>query len=415
MADKPYRVYRGGRRSAGPSGDEPPLRLPPVDGADPAPADAAPVDGGRRRGPVVLPPEPRPVEPRRAPGPPAPVPRGHRAPGLPGVPGRRLGRIGRRLVLRVVLLVLSLLVAVLGVWVAIGYLAFRASVEQANRRLDARHPGTRAALAPQHGLLLSKPTTVLILGADRTGHSDSLQLVHTDPGRHLVSTLSLPRDLLVPIPGRAGRAKLNQAYAEGGAPLAVRTVTGLTGLRVNHAVIVDFAGFRGLVDALGGITIDSPEAIRSRFDGITYRFPKGRQTLDGRRALAYARVRKNALNPADSDVSRGVHQQQVLRAIRHELVSPRSLLRLRTIGRELAEPLATDMSANQILSLGWVDFRAQRKLTCNLGGTPSSIGGVAGIVGDNVGNRRVLDEFLGRVAVQVSKRPGAYEPACRRG
>jgi LCP family protein required for cell wall assembly len=232
-------------------------------------------------------------------------------------------------------------------------------VEAANARLERLDPKAVLALTGQGGLPLRTPTNVLVLGADRTGRADSMQILHADGGENLVSTLAIPRDLRLAIPGH-GERKLNEAYALGGPALAIQTVQQLTGLPIHHVVVVDFNGFRDLIDAVGGIEVTSSQRIRSTFDGITFNFVKGRNELNGRRALAYARVRKNELNTADSDVSRGVRQAQVIAALKDELISPSTILRLRGVGEQLASPLATDLSANEILTLGWVDFRAQR-------------------------------------------------------
>ncbi len=408
MADRPYRVYRGRRRVKPLEEGEPRLRLPEVAGVAahaPASPPAAAPEAPRRRGAVILPPADAP--PPIAPSPQRTPPR---APAQPGAPrGPRRVRPGRLLAI-----VASLVVLGLGAWLVVGYLAFRASVEDANARLEALDPTARQVLSTQRGLPLSQATNVLVLGADRTGRADSMQIMRTDPDAHLVSTLAIPRDLRVEVPGR-GTRKLNEAYALGGPSLAIRTVQGLTGLPIHHVVVVDFKGFRQLIDAVGGVELDSPQPLRSTFDGITYRFPRGRVELDGRRALAYARIRKNELNRSDSDVTRGVRQQQVIAALKDRLVSPGTLFRLRSVGRELAGPLATDLSANEILALGWVEFRSQRKLSCNLGGEPTSIGGVSYLTGDGGGNRRVLGEFLGRTAVQPVRRTQIFAPACRAG
>ena len=76
-------------------------------------------------------------------------------------------------------------------------------------------------------------------------------LVRTDPSHHQLSYLSIPRDLLVPVPG-VGNAKINAAYQAGGAALAIQTVHDYTGVPIDHAVILDFNGFKDLIDAEGG-------------------------------------------------------------------------------------------------------------------------------------------------------------------
>ena len=290
--EKPYRVYRGGRVKG-----KVPLQ-PRPDGAQP-PSDGR--GAGRRR----------PPRPRR--------PRG------PGTWTKK----------HWILLTLGLVFVLLVVWAATSYLAFSQGVSAANKRLDER---TRRTLTSQGGLLLSHPTTILLLGTDHANtdqraadrHSDSIMLVRTDPGRHRIAYLSVMRDLRVAIPGY-GDGKINAAVQFGGPALAVRTVEGFTGLKVNHVVIVDFGAFADLIDKVGGITVNVPERILSnRFDcpfataarcdrWQGWRFAKGPQHMNGGRALIYSRIRENRLNPAESDATRTERQQAVLQALTGKL------------------------------------------------------------------------------------------------
>ena len=93
------------------------------------------------------------------------------------------------------------------------------------------------------------PQTILILGSDKRpdiegdpGRSDTTMLLRLDPDKDVISLFSLPRDLKVNIPGY-GVGKLNEAYAVGGPELTLEMVKGLTGLKINHVVNVDFEGF----------------------------------------------------------------------------------------------------------------------------------------------------------------------------
>ena len=161
-------------------------------------------------------------------------------------------------------------------------------------------------------------------GAGSTARADSILLMRTDPGKHLISMLSIPRDLLRQIPGH-GRTKINAAYAYGGAPLLIRTINSLTGLQVNHIVLVNFAGFKELIDSMGGVTLYNKRKIcrPSTFDGHNWVLPQGHDHLDGRRALAYSRIR-HTTNPQDTDISRTERQQLVMQRCRHQLVSSRA-------------------------------------------------------------------------------------------
>jgi polyisoprenyl-teichoic acid--peptidoglycan teichoic acid transferase len=359
--------------------------------------------GGRVKGKVPL--------QRRAP---APARDGRREAPYRG-PGAKPAR--RRRWRRWVSLGILILLGLIAVWAVASYLAVRSGVAEANDRLGG---SARRALTPQDGLLLSEPTSILLLGTDsaptraRAGlnHTDSMMLVTTDPDHNRISYLSMPRDLRVVIPGH-GTDKINVAFQIGGARLAVRTVREYTGLPVHHLVIVDFARFEELIDALGGVAVDVPKPILSnRFDcpyrtaeqcsnWDGWRFEKGRHELNGRRALIYSRIRENRLDPAENDLSRAERQQDVLQALTHELTSFGTLVRLPWVGDDLTKPLATDLTTGEFLQLGWRRFRggSDRALHCRLGGEPQTIGGGSYIAPDEA-TRLVIAAIRGDSAPQ---------------
>jgi LCP family protein required for cell wall assembly len=378
--DKPYRVYRGGRAKG---------RVPLTRNVSPGSA--------------------------QPPGSPA---------GL-STPGRR--RWGRWVVVGLLVL-LVLLVA----WTVTSYLAVSSGVSEANDRVPA---GVRRQLAKKDGLLVSTPTTILVLGTDggtqkgRAGanRADSIMLLRTDPAKKRLAFLSIPRDLQVEIP-EVGVDKINAANQIGGTALALRTVKELTGLDVNHVVFVDFDRFRELIDAVGGIDVVVPRKIRSdRFDcpyktakrcseWPGWRFAKGKQHMDGRRALVYSRIRHNQLDPADNDFTRSRRQQDVVEATLDKVTSFGTSLKLPFVGDQLAAPLATDLGAWQLMQLGWVYFRADKgkALHCRLGGDPATVGGESVILGseDNVST---VAMFTGRSAPLAPPRGLPYAPGCTVG
>ena len=327
-------------------------------------------------------------------------------------PRTRRPRWGRRVGLAVLLVVVLMVV-----WLVASYLAFRSGVAEANDRLP---PDVEAGLAAQDGLVLTNPSLIVLLGTDGDAtearadarRSDSILLVRTDPARHRIAYLSIPRDLRVEIPGY-GSNKINAAFQLGGPGLAMRTIRNLTGLQANHVALVDFDDFRSVIDTLGGITIDVPEPILSnRFDcpystearcgaWPGWRFEAGEHELDGRRALIYSRIRENQLDPAQNDLSRGGRQQEVVEAMADEIVGLRTFLRLPFIGDELVRPLTTDLSAGELLQLGWVKFRANssRALHCRLGGDLSTDGGASVILGGEE-NFATIRMFQGLAAPQ---------------
>ena len=351
-----------------------------------------------------------------------------RAPREPKVrrPRRRWGwkrRIGVGLLLLLVLIV---------VWAVAGYLAFRGGVAKANERMKQMSPGIDSVLTKQNGMLLSHSTSILLLGRDhentdqRVGlnNSDSIMILRTDPSRHRLVYLSIPRDLRVPIPGY-GEDRINSAFPRGGPSLAVRTIKSFTGLDINHVMIVDFQSFKSLIDNIGGIDINVPERILSNKFDCPYNasrcarwqgwhFNKGTQHMDGKRALIYSRIRENRYNPAESDITRGERQQAVIRAVMHKMLGFSTAFKLPFNGSSLLTPLTTDLSAWQLIQLGWVMKRAGQKnaLHCRLGGTATSIGGASVIVGTEQ-NLSVIQMVMGRSAVQPPlPGSGPYGPGC---
>jgi polyisoprenyl-teichoic acid--peptidoglycan teichoic acid transferase len=332
---------------------------------------------------------------------------------------------------RIGLTLLGLIVLIV-IWSILGYLSFRSGVAKANERMRQTSPGIEQVLAKQSGAVLSHPTTILMLGRDYANtdqrvtdnHSDSIMILRTDPSKHRLAYLSIPRDLRVAVPGH-GEQKINAAMQIGGPTLVVETIRALTGsaLPINHIMIVDFSQFKDLIDNIGGIDINVPQPILSnKFDcpydaaGCArwkgWRFAKGPQHMNGRRALIYSRIRENQLNPRDTDISRGGRQQAVLRAAMHKLLGFGTFMKLPFDGKSLLTPLTTDLSAWQFVQLGWVLKRANdgNALHCRLGGTPAGYG--SDIIGSEE-NRSVIAMVTGVSAPQPpQKSEGLFGPGC---
>jgi polyisoprenyl-teichoic acid--peptidoglycan teichoic acid transferase len=143
-------------------------------------------------------------------------------------------------------------------------------------------------------------------GSMESGRADALQLVIIDTARRRGAVLSFPRDSYVPIPGH-GTSKINAAMAFGGPPLLVATFERLTGLTIDYYALTSFDGLTDIVNKVGGVQVNVDMNLRDHFAGAF--LDKGRQTLRGGQALAYARARKT-LPGGDFDRSR--HQGQLL-------------------------------------------------------------------------------------------------------
>jgi LCP family protein required for cell wall assembly len=165
----------------------------------------------------------------------------------------------------------------------------------------------------------SQPITALLIGSDHrsdgatgmNGLSDTLMLARMDPTHHMVSLLSIPRDLWVPSLG----SKINSAYSEGGDAKSLQAVEEVTGVRPNYLMNVDFSGFQKLVDALGGVYLNVDQYYYNPLAQSTYTgfsaidIKPGYQKLNGADALAFSRYRHT-----DDDFHRQARQQMFLRA-----------------------------------------------------------------------------------------------------
>ncbi len=212
----------------------------------------------------------------------------------------------------------------------------------------------------------TEPVTVVLIGVDTTPEragegalplADAIILARVDPVGKTAVLLSVPRDLLVEIPG-VGWDRINAAYAYGeangvgGPTLIMATVERNFGVRVDAFARVDFRGFVRMVDLLGGVVVDVPAPIKDdEFPGpgFSYQrvyFSPGLQRLDGTRALAYVRTRHD-----DNDLARGLRQQQVLRALRAQALRVEALRRAPELLAALGSAVRTDLTPRQALAL----------------------------------------------------------------
>jgi len=150
-----------------------------------------------------------------------------------------------------------------------------------------------------------------VMGAQR---SDTIMVVHIDGDRRGASVISIPRDSWVEVPGH-GRTKINAAFSYAGPSLAVSTVERLTGLRIDHLAVVDWAGFSALTDALGGVEVDVPGTVYDSSHKVTW--TAGRHRLDGAAALDYVRMRYGL---PGGDFDRIRRQQYFLHQLLHTIL-----------------------------------------------------------------------------------------------
>jgi len=196
-------------------------------------------------------------------------------------------------------------------------------------RLDADPGGDRPANQPGQTFLLVgsdsreglTPEERKRLGTGNTAgrRTDTIMIVYAPLGGR-PALISVPRDSFLPIPGH-GSNKINAAYTFGGPELLVQTVEQNTGLRVDGYIEIGFGGFVQIIDALGGIEMCLPKAIKDRPSRLD--LPKGCQTLDGATALGYVRMRK--ADPR-GDLGRVERQREMVAAVAKKAASPATVL-----------------------------------------------------------------------------------------
>lgn len=179
--------------------------------------------------------------------------------------------------------------------------------------------------APEPESDSAKAQNILLLGSDArygisedvdkiTGtRADAIMVMHIPAERDDIQVMSIMRDNWVPIEGH-GYNKINAALALGGVPMMVSTVEHFIDTRINHVAVIDFDGFKGLTDALGGVTVNSSYA----FSAGGYSFAQGSQQLNGDQALAFVRERKSF---KDGDYQRARNQQAYIKGVINTMLS----------------------------------------------------------------------------------------------
>jgi polyisoprenyl-teichoic acid--peptidoglycan teichoic acid transferase len=241
----------------------------------------------------------------------------------------RRGRSVLRTIRNVLLLAL-LAVIVGGVLLGMRAAAFNATVS------SAAFPSTQL-LGPLNG---SDRVNVLMVGYGGPGHdgaylADSIQILSIDPKTNTTVTIPIPRDLWIEgIAALPQNGKVNEVFAHGyingdesldtAGALMADVLSTVTGLEIHHWISIDFTGFRDMVDAVGGVTIDNPVAFsytqneQQHLAGNWDRgsFPAGEIHLDGAEALAYSRARYTSVVSESTDFARSVRQARILAALR---------------------------------------------------------------------------------------------------
>ncbi|MGD2059053.1 MAG: LCP family protein, partial [Anaerolineales bacterium] len=190
---------------------------------------------------------------------------------------------------------------------------------------------------------------IMLLGSDQRpyeyGHrTDVMMLVSIDPKEHSVKLLSFPRDLYVYIPGwRVDR--INVADGRGGDEMVKNTILYNFGMEVDHIVRVNFYGFMGVVDALGGIDVQVGGYLSDKC-GRQWTYSPGEYHMDGFQALCYVRMRKTT-----GDFDRLRREQEVIMALFREVLSINGLTRVPELYEQFKAFVETDIALDDVFTL----------------------------------------------------------------
>lgn len=221
---------------------------------------------------------------------------------------------------------------------------------------------TKAALTSA-GPMLFSPNTVLVVGLDtrpKTGYSskeggadynestantDTLMLWRIGGG--VSRRLSIPRDTLVNVPG-CGMQKINAAWSCGGPKETIQVVESLTGVKINHMIVVDLGNFVKFIDDIGGVTVKTGRICSNisggaAQGGYTLNLKPGVHHLNGVQAVTLARTRDNSCNLAYTDIQREAAQQQIMNGIKSQLFSLHAFFHLPWAAGDAPGAIQTDL------------------------------------------------------------------------
>jgi len=250
----------------------------------------------------------------------------------------------------------------------------------------------------------NEPVTFLLLGSDARaseddpGRADTIMVLRVNPEKKVAHLISIPRDTRVKIPG-VGKRKVNAAYQYGGPKLMVQTVEDFTGLDINHYAVVDFQGFKEVIDAIGGVDIDVEKKLVDHRHQINIR--PGYQHMDGEEALKYVRIRK-----VDDDFGRIERQQKFLKAVVQKVMRVRTLIRVPQLADIASRNIRTDagLGVTQMIAYGQM-FKSvgQENLhTATIPATPQNIGEVSYVIADEAKLAWMLDRVKNDMPLELT-------------
>ena len=245
---------------------------------------------------------------------------------------------------------------------------------------------------------LSGKKNIVVMGCDTrkddAGRSDTLFVVMLDKNKKNAALLSVPRDTRVKIKGH-GWDKINAAFAYGGQKLTRETVQDFLGIKLHNYVVVDFQGFKDLVDVIGGVDIIVEKRMYyyDPYDGFEIDLRPGMQHMDGKTAMQYVRYRDE-----DGDIGRIRRQQKFIMALYKQIASKNIITKIPGVSKQIMSMIKTDLSLKEMAELGKVMHGMLEKDGMKMDmvpGYPEYIDGISYWIPDIPKMRRQMAEMQG--------------------
>lgn len=250
-------------------------------------------------------------------------------------------------------LIIILSVIIIGIAIiAYFFLKMANSTNESFQNVDDGKPKDAQSEKDHKHVYDKKNMSVLLLGTDKPSkgskdvRTDAIILATYNSKSNSVKMVRIPRDMYIEYKGYKG--KINGAYQALGISELKHLVEDYTGVPVTNYITTDFSGLSNIVDSMDGVDVDSKIKIDDSNNdqvGKDVHVDKGEQTLDGKEALAYSRIRY-----IDNDIERGKRQEQVVKAIANKLTSPKEIPHAQRNIETLSKYVNSDISPSTMMS-----------------------------------------------------------------
>ncbi len=232
--------------------------------------------------------------------------------------------------------------------------------------------------------------------SEKDANTDTLMIWRVGGG--VSRKLSIPRDTLVNIPG-CGTEKINAAWSCGGPQETIKVVETLTGLKINHMIVVSIGNFVKFIDDIGGVTVKTPRMCATisggaADGGFTLDLPPGEHHLSGVEAMTLARVRHMPCDPAYTDFNREEMQQKIMSGIKGQLFSLHAFIHLPWASYDAPKAIQTDMGPLTLAQLFVASEIGGSSKPVTLGGAFGTYNGADVVINNPTSTARKVQQLL---------------------